>query len=201
MAYTPVELRHVRVSRSLFGYNKSAVEQLLDEVADSFENVWRERGMLDEKVEGMEKQLAELRQREALLTQTLMAAERAATEVREQAKRQAEVILAEAHQEARLVTRGAQGEKDRLVAERKRVETLLRSALGMIEEASVTPSVGTGTATPGSVASAAGDTTERTAENATTPSAAPADTGWRDDTREFQRPNLFITGDPEARAG
>ena len=34
MAYTPVELRHVRVSRSLFGYNKAAVEQLLDEVAD-----------------------------------------------------------------------------------------------------------------------------------------------------------------------
>ncbi len=200
MAYTPVELRHVRVNRSLFGYNKAAVEQLLDEVADSFENVWRERGMLDEKVEGMEKQLAELRQREALLTQTLMAAERAATEVREQAKRQAEVILAEAHQEARLVTRGAQGEKDRLVAERRRVETLLRSALGMIEEANVTPSAGMD-ASSATVSPAASDTTERTAETVTPPSASPADTGWRDDTREFQRPNLFITGDPEARAG
>ncbi len=200
MAYTPVELRHVRVNRSLFGYNKAAVEQLLDEVADSFENVWRERGMLDEKVEGMEKQLAELRQREALLTQTLMAAERAATEVREQAKRQAEVILAEAHQEARLVTRGAQGEKDRLVAERRRVETLLRSALGMIEEANVTPSAGMD-ASSATVSPAASDTTERTAETVTPPAASPADTGWRDDTREFQRPNLFITGDPEARAG
>jgi cell division initiation protein len=200
MAYTPVELRHVRVNRSLFGYNKAAVEQLLDEVADSFENVWRERGMLDEKVEGMEKQLAELRQREALLTQTLMAAERAATEVREQAKRQAEVILAEAHQEARLVTRGAQGEKDRLVAERRRVETLLRSALGMIEEANVTPSAGMD-ASSATVSPAASDTTERTAETVTPPAASPADNGWRDDTREFQRPNLFITGDPEARAG
>ena len=195
MAYTPVELRHVRVARSLFGYNKAAVEQLLDEVADSFENVWRERGMLDEKVDTMEKQLAELRQREALLTQTLMAAERAATEVREQAKRQAEVILAEAHQEGRLVTRGAQGEKDRLVAERKRVETLLRSALGMIEEANVTPSASAADAAP------TADSTDTTAESVTPGSARPADTGWRDDTREFQRPNLFVTGEPEARAG
>ena len=155
--------------------------------------------MLDEKVEAMEKQLAELRQREALLTQTLMAAERAATEVREQAKRQAEVILAEAHQEARLVTRGAQGEKDRLVAERKRVETLLRSALGMIEEASVAPTTRSSDSAPTSTG--ATEATERTAESVAPTPVAPADTGWRDDTREFQRPNLFITGEPEARAG
>ena len=39
MTYTPVELRHVRVSRSLFGYNRAMVEQVIEEVADSFENV------------------------------------------------------------------------------------------------------------------------------------------------------------------
>ena len=50
MSYTPVELRHVRVRRGLFGYKRSAVEQLLLEVADSFEDVWRERGELADEV-------------------------------------------------------------------------------------------------------------------------------------------------------
>ena len=57
MSYTPVELRHVRVGRSLFGYNRATVEQLIDEVAQSFEATWRERGELADQVESLEKQL------------------------------------------------------------------------------------------------------------------------------------------------
>ena len=54
MTYTPVELRHVRVGRGLFGYNRAMVEQILDEVADSFETVWRERGELADQVDALE---------------------------------------------------------------------------------------------------------------------------------------------------
>jgi hypothetical protein len=45
------------------------------------------------------------------------------------------VIVAEAHQEARSIVRTAQSERERLFAESRRVETLLRAALGMVEEA------------------------------------------------------------------
>ena len=44
------------------------------------------------------------------------------------AKREAELILAEAHGEARSIVRTAQGEKERLFAEARRVEALLRAA-------------------------------------------------------------------------
>jgi cell division initiation protein len=135
MGYTPVELRHVKVGRTLFGYNRGTVEELLDEVADSFEAVWRDRGELTDQVEELERQLGELRAREQLLTQTLVAAEAAAVEVREQARREAELIVAEAHQDARSVGRNAQGERDRLVSEARRVEGFLRAALGMVGEA------------------------------------------------------------------
>src|SRR5437868_1955906 len=101
MSYTPVELRHVRVGRSLFGYNRAMVEQVIEEVADSFETAWRERGELADKVDALEKQIVDLKGREELLTHTLVAAESAAAEVRAHAKREAEIILAEAHQEAR----------------------------------------------------------------------------------------------------
>jgi cell division initiation protein len=124
----------VKIGRALFGFKRDETERVLDEVANSFEEVWRDRGELADKFEDMEKQLAEYKQREHLLTQTLVAAERAAAEARDAARREAELIVAEAHQEARSVLRGAQSERERLVMEAKRVETLLRTALGLIEE-------------------------------------------------------------------
>ncbi|HZT17398.1 MAG TPA: DivIVA domain-containing protein [Gaiellaceae bacterium] len=134
MPYTPVELRHVRLGRALFGYRREETQRLLDDVADSFEDVWRDRGELADKVEDLERTLEEFKQREHLLSQTLVAAERSAAEAREAARREAELIVAEAHQEARSVMRGAQRERERLVSEARRVATLLRSALGFVEE-------------------------------------------------------------------
>jgi cell division initiation protein len=116
------------------GYKRSEVEQVLEDVADSFEDVWRERGELTDKLEDAEKRLDEVRQRESLLASTLLAAERTAAEAIENAKREAEIIVAEAHQESRSITRTAQNERERLFSESRRVETLLRAALGMVEE-------------------------------------------------------------------
>ena len=145
MRYTPVELRHVRMGKSLFGgYKKDEIDKLLEDVADSFEDVWRERGELADKLEDVERVLGEVKQREQLLTSALVSAERAAADARAQAKREAEVIVAEAHQEARSITRTAQGERERLFTEVRRMETLLRAALGMIEEANAHAPAGGG---------------------------------------------------------
>ena len=135
MRYTPVELRHVRLGRSLFGgYKRAEADLILADVADSFEDVWRERGELADRFEDAEKRLEDFKQRETLLASTLVAAERTAAEAIDAAKREAEIIVAEAHQEARSITRSAQSERERLFAEARRVETLLRSALGIVEE-------------------------------------------------------------------
>ena len=184
MSYTPVELRHVRIGRGLFGYKRGAVEQLLLDVADSFENVWRERAELVDEVHEMTKNVDELKRREELLTHTLVAAEQAAADVREHAKREAELILAEAHQAARSISRGAQGEHARLSAEVRRMEALLRAALGMVEEAAV----------------------EAPPQPEAAPAAPPRQSeSWprHDDTREFPRvfPVAGFSSEPEAQAG
>ena len=142
MRYTPVELRHVKPAKGFLGYKRAEVDRLIQDVADSFEEVWGERGELADRLEDMEKRLDEVKQRETLLASTLVAAERTAAEQIESAKREAEVIVAEAHQESRSITRAAQAERERLFAEVRRVETLLRAALGMVEESRVTPSGG-----------------------------------------------------------
>src|SRR5262249_8940515 len=139
MRYTPVELRHVKMGRSLFGYRRSDTDRLLEDVADSFEEVWCERGELADKVEDIEKQLADFKEREALLANTLVSAEKAAAEARELARKEAELAISEAHKEARSIMRPAVTERERLFAEARRVETLLRAALGMVEETGKAP--------------------------------------------------------------
>ena len=134
MRYTPVELRHVKPGRSLFGYRRRDVDKLLEDVADSYEEVWRERGELTDRLEDTDKRLSEFKDREQLLASTLVSAEKAAAEAKDAARREAELILAEANGEARSIARTAQGEKERLFAEARRVEALLRAALGMVEE-------------------------------------------------------------------
>jgi len=133
MPYTPVELRHIRVSRSLLGYNRAMVEQMIEEVADSFETTWRERGELADHVEALDNEIIELRRREQLLTHTLVAAEQTASEVRDQARHTADRILAEAELEARAIVRGALAQRETLLLESRRIEAMLRAALVMLE--------------------------------------------------------------------
>jgi cell division septum initiation protein DivIVA len=179
MRYTPVELRHVKMGRSLFGYNRSDTDRLLEDVADSFEEVWCERGELADKLEDVSKQLADVKEREALLANTLISAEKAAAEAKELARKEAELALSEAHQEARSITRAAMTERERLFAEARRVETLLRSALGMVEEVGKAPA------------------------EEPIPEAATDREHWpkREDTREFEAVSLPAQPEPTGDRG
>jgi cell division initiation protein len=134
MAYTPVELRHVRLPRRLLGYRRSTTDRLFEEVADSFEEVWRDRADLADKVEQLENDLVRYRELEALLRTTLVSAERASQEVRGQAKREAQLILSEAHAEARAVTRRAAAEHARLLGHANVVRARLEAALETLED-------------------------------------------------------------------
>src|SRR5918994_1628423 len=104
MALTPVEIRHIRLGRGLRGYKRASVDALLADVAQSFEDVWRERADLADKVEQLEVYLARHNELESLLRTTLVSAESAAQQLREQARKEAETIVGEAHAEARATT-------------------------------------------------------------------------------------------------
>jgi cell division septum initiation protein DivIVA len=123
--------------RALFGYSRGATDRLLGEVADSFEDVWRERADLADKVEQLETDLVRYRELESLLRTTLVSAERASAELKEQARREADLILSEAHAEARAVQRKAFTEHGRLQSEATRLRTQLTAALEMIDDAPI----------------------------------------------------------------
>ena len=136
MALTPVEIRHLSPpSTMLRGYERGHTDRLFAEIAASFEDVWRERADLADKVEALEADIVRYKELEGLLRTTLVSAERAATDLKEQARREADVILAEAHSEARAVKRRALSENERLVLETRLLKERLRAALTVVEEA------------------------------------------------------------------
>ena len=177
MALTPVEIRHIQLKRGLFGYRKASVHQMMDDIADSFETVWRERSQLVERVEELETEVTRHVELEGLLRSTLVSAERASQDLKEAARREADVIVTEANAEARKVMRDVIGEKEALMGDVRRVQALLRSALSVVDEV---PS-----------------------EFAAAPSAAEGSTteehpGWTVETRGSQPSPLMVPPAPAA---
>jgi cell division initiation protein len=135
MALTPVEIRHLTPERVTFrGYRVATTDALFEEIATSFEDVWRERADLADKVEQLETDLIRYRELENLLRTTLVSAEQASAQTRDQARRAAELILTEAHAEARKIQRRAIAEHERLERESRRLRLQLQGALSALED-------------------------------------------------------------------
>ena len=135
MAFSPVEIRHVSFKRGLFGFRAGPVERTLDEIVESFEVVWRERAEYADRIEQLQGELARHNDLESLLRLTLTTAEQAAHELKDHARREATLVLEEAHAQARGITHSALVERERLQAETTRIRTLLAAALDAVGDA------------------------------------------------------------------
>lgn len=135
MTYAPVEIAHIKLPKGFFGYKKHAVDEALDEIRLSFEDVWRERADLHDKVEQLEADIVRYKELETLLRTTLISAERASQQLVDQARREAEVTLEEAHAEARQVKRVALEERERLITDSTKIRIALASALQQLTHA------------------------------------------------------------------
>jgi cell division initiation protein len=136
MTITPVELHHIQLKRGLLGYRCGPVDRLIEEIERSFEDTWRERAEYADRIEQLQSEIARHRDLETLLRTTLVTAEKSAHELKAQAKKEADIVLQEAHAEAREATRAARAERERLLADARKVRALLEAALDAVEDAS-----------------------------------------------------------------
>lgn len=124
MSLTPVEIRHVKLGRRPFGYDRRTIDDLLSDIVTSFEQVWRERADLRDEREELESELSHQKEIEGTLRNTLLSAERMADDVRTQARREADVIISEARATARDIVSAAESERERIHGEIRRLRTL-----------------------------------------------------------------------------
>jgi cell division initiation protein len=137
MSYAPVELRHVQLRRGLFGYKRRGVDAVLEDIAASYETVWRERAQLAERIEQLDGELARHRDLEQLLRATLVSAEQAAQRLKEDGRAEAQTMVEEARLEAREITRKARAEREALILDARHIRLMLHAALDAVDEADV----------------------------------------------------------------
>jgi DivIVA domain-containing protein len=120
---TPHDIRAQEFQRGMRGYDPDQVESFKERVAEELDRVLRERAKLDERVRNLVEQLRGHRERERALNDALVAAQQLRADIQAQAGREAEVLLAEARQEAaRQLARAEQDEE----AVRRRAEAAAR---------------------------------------------------------------------------
>lgn len=99
---TPLEVRQKKgdFRRAFRGYDGELVNDFLDLVADRMEELVKENMAFRDQIEELESELVEFREKERMLVDALMAAERLRDEVRGAAERDAQLILRQAELDA-----------------------------------------------------------------------------------------------------
>ena len=152
MKLTPLDIRHKEFKRGMRGYADVEVDEFLDEVADEYERLFKENIDLQERVEALEEKVAGYKRIEETLQKTLVTAQASAEELKQNASKQAQLILHDAELKARQMVNEAYTEKpgDRAVdgqAQERRAGLPLQvpaAARGLPRAASRRPGAGAG---------------------------------------------------------
>lgn len=143
MPLTVLDIANKEFKNSIRGYNQDEVDEFLDEVMRDYEAVVRENDELRQNTSGMGEKLEQYRAIEQTLQSTLVVAQTTAEEMRQAARKEAELVVREAETRARELIKKAQTdveqqyrELDRLRREteqfRARVRSLLESQLALL---------------------------------------------------------------------
>jgi DivIVA domain-containing protein len=124
ISLTPIDVRKKKGDfRSVVrGYDKAAVDSFLDEVAARMTEMVHEHGAVASKVEAMAQAISDYRDRERAMNEALVSAQQLREDVREQARREADLVLRE-----------ARAEGERIVADAKRQVALALEALRRVQ--------------------------------------------------------------------
>ena len=133
MRITPLDMRQHRFKPAMRGYDKTDVVAFLTEAADDYEHAMREIDRLRGDLMRMEALLAEHRQREQNLRDTLLTAQRLSGELKEAAQAEARMIVKEAQGRADLLIQKAQVRLEELDHDCNEMRLRRRDAEGAVE--------------------------------------------------------------------
>jgi cell division initiation protein len=123
-----MDIRKKTFSTQRNGLTKTEVEEFIGELATEIENLRKERAQLTEKAEELTKHLKAYEDTEQLLKDTLVTAQKATNQLREDANKEAQLVIEKAKLEAEQIKRNAE-QQTRGVGDELRVLEAKRAAL------------------------------------------------------------------------
>ena len=114
MAIRPVDIRRKEFKSGLRGYDANQVDDFLDAVADEFERIFAENQRLMEEMTTLRGRLEQFEQLEESIQSALVQAEQAARDLRQNANKEAELIVREAKGRAHQILADSSGRVERV---------------------------------------------------------------------------------------
>ena len=133
MRIAPLDLRQPRFKAAFRGFDKTEVVAFLTEAADDYEHALREIDRLRQDLSRMEAALAEHREREATLRNTLTTAQRLSDELKEAANNEARMIVREAQGRGDLLVQKAQARLEQVERDITELRLRRRGVEGSVE--------------------------------------------------------------------
>ncbi len=131
MRLMPIDVQQQQFRRALRGLDSREVQAFLDLVAGQMSEVIRENNELRGELRRSQQALEEHREREATLREAMLSAQRAIEEIREQAKKEAQLIVTDAELRAEKILQHAHGRVSRIADE---INDIKRQRVRAIEE-------------------------------------------------------------------
>ncbi|PYQ05680.1 MAG: hypothetical protein DMF82_07925 [Acidobacteria bacterium] len=100
MKISPMDLQRQTFSQRLRGFDPAEVRTYLNIVAEEIAALQRERDGLEQEVQSLRGLVDEHRQRETILKNTLLTAQRLSEEIKDAARKQSESVIKEAEMQA-----------------------------------------------------------------------------------------------------
>jgi cell division initiation protein len=133
MRISPMDMRQQRFKSAMRGYDRTEVVAFLTEAADDYEHAMREIDRLRGDLMRMEALLAEHRERENNLRDTLLTAQRLSEELKDSAQNEAKLIVREAQVRADVIIQKAQVRLEELDHDVNELKLRRRDAEGHVE--------------------------------------------------------------------
>jgi DivIVA domain-containing protein len=129
---TSLDVRRFDFGRAFRGYDPAKVEHFREQVAEEIERLTRVNQDIDTKARSFHEQLRAFRERDKALNEALVSAQQLRADSREQAEREAQLLLKEAQAEGARIVEGARTEVRRMEQELDALDRSRRTYLAQM---------------------------------------------------------------------
>ena len=133
MRITPMDIRQQQFTVKMFrGFDTQEVDTFLEDLAADYEALLKENSLLKEQLQALEERTRGLEEREKVLQETLVTTQRLVEEMKDQARREAAVIIREGEVQAERIieaSRPAEGNLQSEIIALKRTRRQLAEGL------------------------------------------------------------------------
>lgn len=107
MKLTPLDIQQQQFRTSALGFDKKEVDAFLDAIATDVEGLLRDNNALREEIKRKDAELQDHKGREQTLKDTLMTATRITEDIKVNARKESDIVIAQAEQQAEQIIQNA----------------------------------------------------------------------------------------------